>query len=592
MSAKQAGRRISGTMLLAALLAGPVLAQVDVTRPADVTQLLLDKSGSDVELVWNAVALDAAGMPETLASYNVYRGGSPTYVADKAAFSNRVGTPVSESFADVGAAGDTNPYFYLISATDASGNEGNTKAPLVTTTPVLSGFWTDSTIETDWTGADPQAEIVYYNVYRARKSGTYRTQDDVGLSTSYSIGGIKREVNWYFAVTAVDTNGNETPFSNEHVDALGGVVTVQAHDEEELCWGSGNCTPNAGTIQRNNGFQALVPVEFPEGDWVSVTVTLTMESRLCTPPANGTLTKCGSGNPCPEPPCNGGFNPCGDPWDRSAHLWMVLDDCIGTGGNCRTNNNLELISAVTPFGTDAEPTDGTGFVPPRELTLDITPYTPLLTGERYIGAEIVHFVQKGWWVTVKFRFSERPEDTSPDPPADGIEVVGYAGAPLATKQISIPATATDVKARLFTTGHGGLLFCDGGSNDANPCTVNGGTAECPGGGVCNPCDEFCHRTNRIIVDGSPVWEVEPWRNDCNLPPTQPCFLWNACGTGSCIFPRAGWCPGYIACHHNAPCDNDLDMLGDLVPGGTYDIDYDVVPQNGSWAISLVVYWYE
>ena len=34
------------------------------------------------------------------------------------------------------------------------------------------------------------------------------------------------------------------------------------------------------------------------------------------------------------------------------------------------------------------------------------------------------------------------------------------------------------------------------------------------------------------------------------------------------------------------------MLTAFPPGGTYDVDYDVQPQNGSWPVSLVLYWYE
>jgi hypothetical protein len=292
------------------------------------------------------------------------------------------------------------------------------------------------------------------------------------------------------------------------------------------------------------------------------------------------VSKCGSNNP-------GGYNPCGDPWDRLAHMFLVLDDCIAGGGNCITPDNLELIRAITPFGTDAEPPDGNGNVPPRKLTLDVTPYLPLLQGTKYVGVDIAHFVQAGWWVTVDFDFSERPADTSLKPPADGIQVVGFGGAPLPARTVTIPPSATSVKMRVFTTGHGGGMFCDGGANNAQPCTTG---AQCPGG-VCNPCDEFCHRENRLRVDGTPVWQVTPFRSDCNVSPG--CTTWNACGAGSCAFPRAGWCPGYIACHSNAPlCDQDVDLTGSLPPGGSYDIDYVVVPQNGFWPVSLVLYWYE
>jgi hypothetical protein len=195
----------------------------------------------------------------------------------------------------------------------------------------------------------------------------------------------------------------------------------------------------------------------------------------------------------------------------------------------------------------------------------------------------------GHWVTVDFTFSERADQASPKPPADGIEIIGYGNAPLPTKPVTVPASTTELKMRVFTTGHGGSLYCDGGTNDANPCTINGSSAECPGG-ICHPCDEFCHRTNQILVGGTPIWEVVPWRSDCNANPG--CVAWNSCEDSTCYLSRAGWCPGYVACHHNDPCDQDIDVTADLPPGGTYDVGYDVTPRNGSWPVSLVLYWYE
>ena len=135
-----------------------------------------------------------------------------------------------------------------------------------------------------------------------------------------------------------------------------------------------------------------MPATFPEGDWTRVLVTYTMDSRLCEPPAGGNVTKCGSGNPCVNPQCNGfpAYNTCGDPWDRLAHLFVVLDEtCIAGVGSCINDNQLELMRAITPFGTDADPPDGTGVVPPRELTLDITPFAPQLTGTKYVGTTTI-----------------------------------------------------------------------------------------------------------------------------------------------------------------------------------------------------------
>lgn len=574
--------------LLAFALGGPAAAQ-DVTRPAAVEGLVGAHVGDDVELSWDPVTLDAAGQPETIALYNIYRGTAPEFVPDTTSGTNRIGTSVTQQFVDPGAATDGIDYYYLISAVDDADLESNTKSSRVTTPPTASGFFTNTTLEVEWTDAEPIAEVVSYKVYYGKASGQYEAVDPVGPATSHTLSGLQTNLNWYVAVTAVDVNGNETDFSNEYVDVVRGIIKIKALDEEELCWGGTDCTPEPPLVQRNSGFQILAPTDFPEGDWLSVTVTFTMDSRLCIPPNQGTTSKCGTGNPCPVGPCNGGYNPCGDPWDRLAYLFLVLDDCIETGGNCITHNNLELIRAITPFGTDAEPPDGTGFVPPRKLTLDITPFVPLLTGTKYVGANIGHFVQTGWWVSADFTFSKRPEDTSPKPPADGIEIFGYGGAPLPTKEISVPATASVVKARVFTTGHGGSLFCDGGANDGISCPVNGSSQGCPGA-ICKPCDEFCHRTNALLSDGHPIWEVVPFRTDCSPGPT--CNTWNACGFPSCTFSRAGWCPGYLACHSNPPCDQDIDLTNELPPGGTYELGYTITPQNGSWPISVVVYWYE
>ena len=101
-----------------------------------------------------------------------------------------------------------------------------------------------------------------------------------------------------------------------------------------------------------------------------------------------------------------------------------------------------------------------------------------------------------------------------------------------------------------------------------------------------------------LSSGSPRRKVTPWRNDCGTDQVtgDPCSTWNACGVVSCVYSRAGWCPGYIACHKKDtptdPCDNDIDVTGSLLPGGSYAMDYTVTPKNGSWPVSVVVYWYE
>ncbi len=562
-------------LLLAAPL--PVLAD-DVTGPADVTGLAVTKEGEDVHLSWNEVTTDAAGGPETVDHYRVFRGDTPDFVPDKTGGSNEIGTSETTEFTDAGAASDGHTWYYLVSAVDEAGNEGRTKAPTVTTPPVLTAHWTDTGIDLEWTDAEPVNQVTGYRVYYGRASRSYEHVDDVGMVNSYSLEGLEQDVNWYIAVTAIDVNGNESDYSNEAVECVGGKIDLKAMDEVKVCWGADNCPPLEGEIQHANGQEKVVWVELPEGDWKRIDMTLTLDSRLCDDPI--APDKCGSNNP--------GWNPCGDPWDRTVHVFLVLDDCVDADRTCAGGHrNLELMRAITPFGTDAPPPDGSGEVPPRKLTLDVTPYRSLLVGGRYLGVNISTYVRY-WWVDVDFHFSKRPEEESPKPPADGVQVLFFGSVPPPTATVSIPGTATKVYTRLFITGHGGTSYCDGGSNDGAACESS---SDCPGGS-CQNCDEFCHRTNRILVDGSPAWEHVPWRDDCSPGGIFDCKNWNACGWPSCTYSRAGWCPGYIACHASDPCDQDLDMTEHLAPGGTYDVDYDVLVKRGSWYVSLVAYWYE
>jgi len=568
-------------LLLVLLLASPA-AVAYVTNPGQVENLIVVRAGSDLQVSWDPVTTDAAGNPEAVGSYEVYRGLVPDFAPDKAGGSNRIGSSTIESFTDPGAAGDAEPrYHYLVCAVDLDGNQGLTRSSRVVSAPVLSGHWTDTTIELDWTDGQPPDEVMAYKVYRGGASGQYEFVEDVGLATTYSASGLEANVNWYFAVTAVDAGLNETAFSDEHVDPVGGTIDVRVHDGSELCWGASKCTPvDPEQIQRSSGFQLLVPGDFPEGDWTRVDVTFTMESRLCNPPEGENVSKCLAGNPCVNPDCNGGYNTCGDPWDRAAHLFLVLDDCIEQGHACMNHDNIELMRAVTPFGTDADPPLGTGVVPPRALTLDITPFVPLLAGQnRYIGAHIGHFVQTGWWVTSEFHFSKRPEETSPKRPADGIDPVFFhsSGSGLTGPfPVDVPVEAEQVIGRLFITGHGGNTDIECGQ----------------------PADEFCPRTNRILVDSAVAWQDVPWRNCCYPRDTEPlclgCQDWNACGWPSCTYNRSGWCPGEIACHDDVEdnCDQDLPLTAPLTPGQSHDVEYEILGVNGSWSRSLVVYWYE
>ena len=135
----------AGIALLAVSVPAPVLAQTatntsgntsgnspeqsgtptfvrGIRSPQFVSALRVDKSGGDLLLTWPAVTTSIYGKPLTIANYEVYRGTTVTFVPGPG---NKIGSPVSPSFTDVGANSTAAPnYYYLVRAIDTSGNVG------------------------------------------------------------------------------------------------------------------------------------------------------------------------------------------------------------------------------------------------------------------------------------------------------------------------------------------------------------------------------------------------------------------------------------------------------------------------------------
>jgi hypothetical protein len=73
-------------------------------------------------------------------------------------------------------------------------------------------------------------------------------------------------------------------------------------------------------------------------------------------------------------------------------------------------------------------------------------------------------------------------------------------------------------------------------------------------GCAGPAEEFCRRTHELSLDGEPLPELVPWRDDCadfctltqndsSYGPTSYCAE-NPCGDPRSVrAPRANWCPG-------------------------------------------------
>jgi len=63
--------------------------------------------------------------------------------------------------------------------------------------------------------ANTEPDLAGYKVYYSTTSGSYGTPVDVGNTTSHPISGLSAGTTYYFAVTAYDASGNESPYSAE-----------------------------------------------------------------------------------------------------------------------------------------------------------------------------------------------------------------------------------------------------------------------------------------------------------------------------------------------------------------------------------------
>src|SRR5437867_8523453 len=61
----------------------------------------------------------------------------------------------------------------------------------------------------------PVSNLAGYKLYYGSQSGQYQTAIPVGLTTTYTITNVSTGQTYYFAITAYDTTGTESTFSNE-----------------------------------------------------------------------------------------------------------------------------------------------------------------------------------------------------------------------------------------------------------------------------------------------------------------------------------------------------------------------------------------
>src|SRR6266550_3488691 len=96
-----------------------------------------------------------------------------------------------------------------------------------------------------WT-ANTESDLAGYKLYYGTSSHTYQTSIDVGNRTTYIVTGLLTGQTYYFAVTAYNTSGAQSGYSNETSGVVGsgglpaGLVAAYAFDE-----GAGTTTSDA-----------------------------------------------------------------------------------------------------------------------------------------------------------------------------------------------------------------------------------------------------------------------------------------------------------------------------------------------------------
>lgn len=95
----------------------------------------------------------------------------------------------------------------LAGCADGGSGGGAPPAPVATATGSVSFQWDPST----------DSDLAGYRVYRSTTSGSYGAPIATlsASATSYQSAGLQKGLEYFFVVSAIDVNGNESPFSNQ-----------------------------------------------------------------------------------------------------------------------------------------------------------------------------------------------------------------------------------------------------------------------------------------------------------------------------------------------------------------------------------------
>ena len=176
----------------------------DTVVPAAPSGLAADASDGSVELTWESVA-DAE-------SYNVYRASESGFEPSDPLADGQSRT----SYTDAGAENGTTYYYVVTAVADEEGDpSGEVESTPFAAPSGLEGTSGDAQIKLEWSGGEGAES---YAVYRDTESMDGATGDPLesGVSgTSYTDESAENGTKYYYRVTSVNPEDEESSSSNE-----------------------------------------------------------------------------------------------------------------------------------------------------------------------------------------------------------------------------------------------------------------------------------------------------------------------------------------------------------------------------------------
>lgn len=185
-------------------------------------------TGPDVEMAAPGVAIPST-VPDggyeswsgtSMASPHVAGTAALLIASDVATTPEAIRLRLQETAVDLGTAGHDSKYGYgRVDAPAAVGvpvgEPDDTNPPAA---PIdLTASAADSQVSLDWAD-NSESDLAGYNVYRSTTSGsdyTTNVNDSLVLGSTFTDTGLTNGTTYYYVVTAVDTAGNESPYSKE-----------------------------------------------------------------------------------------------------------------------------------------------------------------------------------------------------------------------------------------------------------------------------------------------------------------------------------------------------------------------------------------